>query len=326
MRREENVTFLVGPTAAGKTAVSIELARQLGGEIVSADSMQVYRGLDILSAKPSAAERNLVRHHLIDILEPEESFDVSRYCQLARRAITGIYARGRIPIVVGGSGMYMRALIDGLFEGPGRDEEVRRRLEKEGDEKGIVSLYEKLKVVDPDAAGRIHPNDKKRIIRALEVFEKLGKKLSDMQKEWGRGSDGIAEKGFCYSTNLNRPILVLGLMRDRDELKRRIDERVESMFERGAVEEVERLLKMGLDPKCTIWQSLGLKEVRGYLEGNCTLQESKELLKRKTRAFAKRQLTWFKKDDRIKWVYAQPEEDANRTAGEIVKFLQHDSS
>ena len=326
MRRETNVIFLVGPTAVGKTAVSIELARQIGGEIVSADSMQVYQGLDILSAKPSNAERDIIRHHLIDILEPEENFDVSRYCQLARREITDICARGRIPIVVGGSGMYMRALIDGLFEGPGRDEAVRRRLEKEVDEKGIISLYEKLKVVDPNAAGRIHPNDKKRIIRALEVFEKSGKKLSGMQKEWGRESDGTVESGFCYSTNLNRSILVLGLMRDRDELKRRIDERVETMFERGAVGEAERLLKRGLDPSCTIWQSLGLKEIRDYLEGGCTLQESKELLKRKTRAFAKRQLTWFKKEDRINWIYAQPEENADRAAGEIVKLFQHDSA
>jgi tRNA dimethylallyltransferase len=296
MEHGTGVLFLIGPTAVGKTAAAIELAGKLGGEIISADSMQVYRGLDVLSAKPSVPERERIRHHLVDVVDAGVIFDVATYTGLATAAIADIRARGLTPIVVGGSGMYVRALVDGIFKGPGRDEDLRRKLEAEAVEKGLASLYERLKGVDPGAAKGIHPHDKKRIIRALEVVAK------------GR--------------NLDCTVALVGLTRERGDLKKRIEERVERMFGNGVVEEVRGLLRKGLRRECTIWQSLGLKEIRGYLEGVYTLEETEERIKKKTHAFAKRQFTWFKKDARIRWLLLRKNEDGATVAGRVKCYLE----
>jgi len=317
--------FLVGPTAVGKSAVALELARKIEGEIVSADSMQVYRGLDILSAKPSARDRQRVRHHLVDVAEPGERFDVARYVRLAREAVADIRARGRVPVVVGGSGMYVRALLDGIFTGPGRDAVLRDRLEREVAEEGLAPLYERLKEVDPGAAARIHLHDKKRIIRALEVYELSGRGVSSLQTEW-HAAPAPGGKGAFFSAGLECRAALFGLRRKREEISRRIDERVERMVAQGAVEEVKNILGMSIDSNATAWQSLGLKEIRDYLEGRCSLTEAKEALKKNTRAFAKRQMTWFRKDGRINWLEIDAEEPPRETAEKIVQLLMQDST
>lgn len=317
--------FLVGQTAVGKSAVAAGLARRVGGEVVSADSMQVYRGLDILSAKPSPAERQMIPHHLIDVAEPGERFDVARYARLAKIAIGDILARKHTPVVVGGSGMYVRALLDGIFTGPGRDAVLRDRLEREVAEEGLAPLYERLKEVDPGAAARIHPNDRKRIIRALEVFEISGKNISSQQGEW-RGEGHVGDAGFFFSRNLGCEIVMIGMRREKESLKRRIEERVERMCAGGALEEVRALLGAGIDPHATIWQSLGIKELRAYLEGRCSLVEAKEALKKNTRAFAKRQMTWFRRDPIIQWMDIQGEEGPDETAEKIMRLLIRDST
>jgi tRNA dimethylallyltransferase len=312
--------FLIGATAVGKSAVATELARRIGGEIVSADSMQVYRGLDILSAKPSPAERRSIPHHLIDVACPFDRFDVAAYVRLAGEAVAGILSRGRMPIVVGGSGMYVRALLDGIFTGPGRDAALRDRLEKQAAEEGLAALYGRLKKLDPEAAGRIHPNDKKRIVRALEVYELTGRRVSSLQTEW-RGSPSPPGDGVFFSAALGRRTSLFGLRRGREDVKRRIDERVEQMFSLGAVKEIEDILRMKIEPDGTIVQALGFGEIRGYLDGRCSLAEAKEMLKKNTRAYAKRQHTWFKRDARIRWFDLAPAEPETETAERILQSL-----
>jgi len=314
--------FIVGPTAVGKSAVAVELAEKRSGEIISADSMQVYRGLDILSAKPSREYRRRIPHHLIDILDPRERCDVTHYCRLALAAIADIRGRRRIPLVVGGAGMYVRALIDGIFGGAGRDDEVRRRLDQEASGKGLDALHKRLKEADPIAALRIHPHDKRRIIRALEVYEICGRPISSFRKEWGSVVAGEAEgKGVCDSRNLGCRLVYMGLRREKDDLTRRIEERVERMCAGGAVDEVKKLFTLRADVPGTMWQSLGLKEIEGYLEGRYGIDEAKRLLTRETRAYAKRQYTWFTRDKRIRWFTVAPEETARETAEKLNAWI-----
>lgn len=311
-----DVLFLVGPTAVGKTAVAVELALRVGGEIVSADSMQVYRGLDLITAKPTRAQRDRVPHHLIDILDPEERFDASQYSRLARDAIAGICRRGRMPVVVGGSGMYMRALADGLFNGPGRDEAIRARLEKEADEKGLRILYERLRKADPAASAAIHPNDRRRIIRALEILHASGSQPSSLRMQWHGG--GAEADGAWFSENLGCACVFAGLRRGKEDLKKRIRARVDCMLRDGAIEEVRALLKKGIKKGGTVWQMLGLKEIRGCIEGAYGLREARDMLERATRAYAKRQMTWFRKDRRIAWFDIEADEPPAMTAKKIL--------
>ncbi|MCX6339923.1 MAG: tRNA (adenosine(37)-N6)-dimethylallyltransferase MiaA [Candidatus Aureabacteria bacterium] len=320
-----DIIFIVGQTAVGKSAVAIELARKIGAEILSADSMQIYRGLDILSAKPSPAERQAIPHHLIDIADPRERFDVARYVRLAREAVANIRGHGRVPVVGGGSGMYVRALLDGIFTGPGRDAVLRDRLEREVAEEGLAPLYERLKEVDPGAAARIHPNDRKRIIRALEVFEVSGKNISSQQGEW-RGEGRVGDAGVFFSRNLGCEIIMIGMRREKESLRRRIEERVERMCAGGALEEVRALLGAGIDPHATIWQSLGIKELRAHIEGDCSLAEAMEALKKNTMAFAKRQMTWFGRDPRIQWLDIQEGQTPDTTAEKIMYLLARDGT
>ncbi len=282
------VVILVGPTAVGKSEVAIGLAKRLAGEIVTADSMQVYKGMDIGTAKPTPAERNGVPHHLIDIVSPDEAFNVARYREMAHRVIADIHARERLPIVSGGTGLYIRAVLDEfLLPGAGSDPLVRAKLEAEAAEHGKQALYERLQEIDPETAERLHPNDVRRVIRALELYETTGKTMSQHLKE-------AQKKEPRYHA------IRIGLTRPRAELYRRIDQRVEQQIADGLVDEVRRLMQRYQLNK-TARQALGYKEIIDYLEGKSTFEEAVERLKRETRRYAKRQYTWFRRDERLRW-------------------------
>jgi len=278
--------FLVGPTAVGKTDAAIWLAKRINAEIVSADSMLVYRGMNIATAKPTIEQQAEVPHHLIDVLEPSESFSAARYRDLATSAIEEIHQKGKVALICGGTGLYVRALVDGLFDGPEADWELRGELLAEAEAKGPGAVYARLKEVDPAAAAKATPNDLRRVVRALEVHYKTHRRISDLQVQW-------KEKHPAPP--------MLGLTMNRRALYRRIGERIEEMFQRGLVEETKSLLERGLRSNRTAMQAIGYKEVIGFLDGLYPLDEAKRLLKRNTRRYAKRQLTWFRKDDRIKW-------------------------
>lgn len=284
-----SVVFIVGPTAVGKTALSLELAAKLGAEIISCDSMQVYRGMDILSSKPSTAERQRIPHHLIDVVEPNEDFNVSQYRRLCLKAIADIRSAGRLPVFVGGTGLYMNVMVDGIFEAKTEDEQVRKRLFAEASESGSALLHQRLAAVDPEAASKIHANDTKRIVRALEVYEVTGQPMSAMQKK----RQGLEKDNRVFIFGLRMPL---------PALYERINRRVEEMFAAGLVEEVSALVSRPLSR--TAQAAIGVPEVSGYLRGEYDLEEAKELLKQHTRQFSRRQMTWFRKDKRVQWVDA----------------------
>lgn len=292
--------FLVGPTCVGKSSIAIGLAKDINAEILSCDSMQVYRGMDIGTAKPTKEEQGLVPHHMIDVVDLTEGYNVARYLKDADKVIAEIQGRDRVPLVVGGTGLYARALIDGLFIGPSADEKIRNRLER------LDSLYEELKKVDPISADRIKPQDKRRIIRALEVYYITGEPISSFQTQWPKKTE----------------VILVGLNRDRKDLYSRIDKRVEQMFRSGFIDEVRRLVDQGLIQNKTASQALGYKEALGYLSGRCTLEETRRLIKQNTRHFARRQLTWFRKDDRVRWIWIQQDEDVSVTVEKIKGLLQ----
>lgn len=283
----KTLIFIIGPTASGKTKVAFELAKKINGEIISADSMQVYKGMDILTAKPSKRIKEEVPHHLIDIISPEQDFSAADFRKKALLAIKKIQQKKKIPIIVGGTGLYVRALIDGLFEAPAADLKIRRRLENLALDRGASYLYNILLQIDRQAAKRIHPNDQRRIIRAIEVYKKTGQPISKLQAN----TKGIKDK---YE------IKIFGLDISRTALYQRINKRVEDMFKRGVAEEVKSILSLKLSE--TAIQALGIKEIKGYLEGNYSLDEAKRVLARNTRHYAKRQLTWFRKMEGVKWV------------------------
>lgn len=304
--REKRVVFLVGPTGVGKSAVGVCLARKVGAEVVSADSMQVYRGLDIGTAKPSCKEREGVPHHLIDVADPSEPFSAARFQRLALPVIEGILSRGAWALVVGGTGLYVKTLTHGLFEGPGADPSLRRRLERR-ERLRPGSLHRLLERLDPRSASRIPPSNLRRVVRALEVRVKADRPISELQAQWRAGEE----------TALGRDALRIGLDREREDLFRRIEERVESMFRLGFLREAARLFRMGLPENATAMQALGYREAFRHLSGEITLPEAKELVKRNTRRLAKRQLTWFRRDDKIQWVRIEAGESAEETAERI---------
>ncbi|MGQ9782685.1 MAG: tRNA (adenosine(37)-N6)-dimethylallyltransferase MiaA [Armatimonadota bacterium] len=285
------VIAIVGPTAVGKTATAIELVKQIGGEIVSADSMAVYKGMDIGTAKPTREERKLARFHLIDVVDPTESFSVGQYQTLAHTVIDDTIERNPPAIIAGGSGLYVKAAIDGLALWiPPRNEELRRQLREQAEAQGKKSLHAKLAEVDPELARKIHPNNLKRVIRALEIYETTGIPPSVIFER-------DAERHPRYSN-----VPMFGLTMRREALYSRIEERVDAMIAAGLIDEVAELLKRGIDKNLPSMQGLGYKEVAGYLTGEYTLEEAIDLLKKNTRRFAKRQLTWFRADKRIKWI------------------------
>lgn len=290
---EEGVLLcILGPTAVGKTELAIELAKRLDGEIISADSRQVYKLMDIGTAKPTPQQRKLIPHHLIDCVYPDQPFSAAEFVRLAEEAISDIRRRGKVPLLVGGTGLYFRALVDGLFEGPGADEELRRRLREEARLFGPQHLHAKLMQVDPEAALRIHPNDLVRVIRSLEVYEKTGRSISQLQRQW-------------RSDRPKHPFIAFCLSRERGELYSRIEERVDRMMEMGFLEEVRMLLDMGYGRDLPSMQAFGYRELAAHLCGEIGLEEAVRGIKRRTRRFARRQIIWFRGDKRLIWVDAR---------------------
>jgi tRNA dimethylallyltransferase len=282
------VLFIIGPTAVGKSKLAIELAEKLNGEIISADSMQVYIGMDIGTAKPSKEELEEIPHHLINLIAPDKSWSVSDFVNNAKSLIEDIAKRGKLPIVAGGTGLYLNALIEGYsFPVIERDIEVRKKLEGEAKSFGSLHLYERLKKVDPETAVNIHYNDTKRIIRALEVFELTGKPMSQL-----RSKD---EESLTFMP------VIIGLNMDRHALYKKIEERVDDMLGKGLIDEVKNLIKEGYDPKLTSMQAIGYKEVAEHLHGKYTYDELVNILKQNTRNFAKRQMTWFRRFKNVNW-------------------------
>ena len=303
----ETVVIIAGPTASGKTGLSIELAKEINGEIVSADSMQLYKYMDIGTAKPDEKEMSGVKHYLIDEIYPDEDFSVARYQEMALKYIKEILEKGKCPIVVGGTGLYINSLIYNInFTETISDWELREKLKKEASEYGNELLYEKLKKIDPEAAQKIHLNDLKRIIRAIEVYEYTKTPISKHQEV----------------SRENPPIYnfaVFGLKMDRERLYDRINKRVDSMFERGLIDEVKNLIKLGYEKNSVAMQALGYKEVLSYLRGEITLDEAIYIIKRDTRHYAKRQITWFKRIENMQWI----DLDEEGYTDEIIKNIKN---
>lgn len=280
---------VVGPTASGKTDYAIRLAKERGGEVVSCDSMQIYRHMDIGTAKPTSEEMQEIPHHMIDIAEPEENFSVARFVKLARECIDDILERGKIPVLCGGTGLYFDSIINNLeFSEMETDEEYRRSLNALAEEKGCEFVHRMLREVDPRSADAIHPNNLKRIIRALEIYKVSGKPKSVLDRE--QQGEPLYEGE------------IFGLSRPRDVLYDRINRRVDIMMEQGLLEEVKTLLSMGISPKATSMQAIGYKELVRYLDGTLTLKEAVDKIKQESRRYAKRQITWFKRNPDIIWL------------------------
>jgi len=300
------LVIILGPTGVGKSEVAVDVALKVDGEVVNADSQLVYRHMDIGTAKPPPRARQKVPHHLIDIVDPDGEFNAALYRELALKAVQEISARGKRAIVCGGTGLYLRALVQGLFAGPGKNADIRKRLEEEAEKKGLNVLYERLREVDPEATGRIHPNDLYRIVRALEVFEVTGKRISLWQK-----AHGFAESAF--------EVLKIGLDRERRELYDLINRRCDDMMARGFVEEVRRLEERGYSLDLPALQSVGYRQIGMYLRDQLSLDEAVILIKRDTRHLAKRQLTWFRSDKEIEWFH--PERELGKIEEQVKRFL-----
>ncbi len=293
MTETKPLVILTGPTAVGKTALSIKLASEIGGEIISADSMQVYRQMNIGSAKIKPEEMGGIPHHMIDILEPEEEFNVCLFEKLALEAMEQIYERGHIPVVVGGTGFYIQALLYQIdFTEEETDTAYRDKLWQLGEEKGNHYLHELLRKVDPESAEEIHENNRKRVIRALEFYENCGKPISTHNKEQRQKTSAY---NSCYFV----------LTDDRKKLYERIESRVDQMLSKGLVDEVRTLKERGCNASMVSMQGLGYKEILEYLDGRCSLLEAVEKIKKETRHFAKRQLTWFRREKDVIWLDKQ---------------------
>lgn len=290
-----SILCIAGPTASGKTALAVELAKDLNGEVVSCDSMQVYRRMDIGTAKPSREEMQGIPHHMIDVAEPDEDFSVSRYCAMAAPIVDDIVARGKTAIIAGGTGLYMDSLIRGNDFAPFPSTGVRERLEAEADEVGLPAMLARLREIDPDTADRV--SDRKRILRALEVYLETGETIT----EHNRKTRLVPPK---YTP------LWLGLdFADRGELYRRIDKRVDIMLEMGLMEEIRSLLDSGIPEKCTAMQAIGYKEFVNALEGREPLSQAAEEVKKASRHYAKRQLTWFRRNPAVRWLVRSGDDD-----------------
>lgn len=301
------LVILTGPTAVGKSALSIALAKAIGGEIISADSMQVYRHMDIGSAKIRPEEMAGVPHHLIDVLEPTEAFNVVVFQKLAEQALAEIYGRGHIPVLVGGTGFYIQALLYDIdFTENDEDTALRQSLEELAHREGAEALYERLRAVDPASCESIHANNVKRVIRAIEFYEKTGKRISEHNKEQ---RENVSPYRFAYFV----------LNDDRERIYQNIDRRVDQMLTQGLVEEVQALREMGCHKDMVSMQGLGYKEILSYLEGEITLEEAVYLIKRDTRHFAKRQLTWFRREKEVIWVQKS---DIDQNSQMCLKFMQ----
>ncbi len=301
------LVIILGPTGVGKSEVAVEVAEKLDGEIINADSQQVYRYMDIGTDKPTPEQRQKVPHHLIDVVNPDEEFNAARFREGALKNAEEIRSRGKKVLLCGGTGLYIKALTHGLFVGPAKDHEIRKRLEREAKQNGLETLYERLGQVDPEALSSIHPNDRHRITRALEVFELTGRKMSQWQRE-----HGFKESPF--------ETLKIGLDRDREELYAVINRRCEEMVADELVEEVKGLVAKGYSLDLKPLQSVGYRHMGLYISGAMSLEESLSLMQRDTRHLAKRQLTWFRADNEIRWFH--PERDRKEILDTVRGFYQ----
>lgn len=300
------VICIAGPTASGKTALAVSLAKALDGEVVSCDSMQIYRRMDIGTAKPTTEEMCGIPHHMLDVAEPDEDFSVSRYVQMADACVQDILSRGKTVIICGGTGLYMDSLIAGREFAPFPSTGQRELLEHYADEQGIEAVYDMLKDADPETAERLHLSDRKRIIRAMEVFLETGLPISYHNAQ----SKTIPPK---YSP------LLLGIdFTDRQTLYSRIEQRVDQMMRDGLTDEVRSLLDSGIPAKCTAMQAIGYKELAQALRGECTEEQAVDAIKQGSRRYAKRQLTWFRRNENIRWLHRRGAEDISAQALEIV--------
>ena len=287
---KENLCIITGPTGVGKTRLSLEIAKSLKGEIISSDSMQIYKHMDIGTAKVLPEEMEGIPHHLIDVVSPDEDFSVSDFKDRAQSAIGEINSHNSLPIVVGGTGLYINSLVYDLnFARVAYNEEIRSKYERIAEDKGLDYLHSLLESVDTISAEKINKNDRKRVIRALEIYDITGKTMSEYNKDFRK-------------ENKDYNLAMICLTMDRPKLYERINNRVDLMFDKGLLEEVKSLLDMGYDPESIALQGIGYKEIIMYLRNDLTLEESTHLIKQKSRNYAKRQLTWFRRDDRIKWI------------------------
>jgi tRNA dimethylallyltransferase len=301
----EQVIVIVGPTCSGKTQLSINIAEQLNTEIISADSRQVYKYLDIGTAKPSSFDLKKVKHHFINILNPDENFNVSDFEVEALKVVNRLHSENKIPVVAGGSGLYIKALIDGIFNTVDKDEDYRSELLKKKADYGDEFLFNELKKVDPVSASKMLPQNYKRIIRALEVYHLTGKPIWEHQNE--------------YNRNLKIDFLQFGLKWDRNTLYKNIDNRVDEMFRLGLIAEVKSILDKGYNKNINSLNSVGYREIISFIDGTISLEKATELIKRNTRRYAKRQLTWFNKDKSINWLEVKNNRDLKNAARKIME-------
>ncbi len=300
------VYFILGCTGGGKGSLGRELARRVGGQIVSVDSMKIYRRMDIGTAKPSARLREEIPHWCVDLVEPWQNFSVAQYVDAADRAISALREAGSIALAVGGTSLYIKALAEGLFEGPGADPALRERLRVQADEQGLASLHAQLQKVDPEAAERIHPNDAKRIIRALEVYRTTGKPISELQQQWDAGS----RRYDC---------VLIGLRRDKTDQNHRINLRVKKMVEMGLVEEVRALAEDPHGITDAAAQAVGYAEIFAHLRGEMPLDKAIEKIKINTRRLAKKQRTWQRRFAGVEWFDAAPDQTSEQLAREVME-------
>ena len=306
----KKIVVVCGPTASGKTALSIALAKAFDGEVVSADSMQIYRGMDIGTAKPTLEEREGIPHHMLDVAEPGEIYSVSRYVQEATACVEDILSRGKLPIVCGGTGLYIDGLIRGTdFQPAGTDNGIREELEKEWEEQGAEAMMARLAAVDPESAERLHLSDKRRILRALEVYLATGETITAHNAR----TKAIPPRFEAVMIGLNT--------QPRDILYGRIDRRVDVMLEQGLLQEVQTLLEKGL-LEGTAAQAIGYKELLAHFRGEMTLEAAADLIRQKSRNYAKRQLTWFRRDERVKWIVYNAPQAAQAVLQEATEYLQ----
>jgi tRNA dimethylallyltransferase len=303
------VIIICGPTGIGKTALAIAMARRFGGEIVGADSMQIYRQMDIGTAKPTPREQAAVRHHMVDIVDPDEPFNAAMYADMAGNIVTGLHVQGQTPFVVGGTGLYIKALLHGLFEEKPPAADIRRRLKEEAKD-NPEALYQRLKTLDAEAAERIHPNDTYRMIRALESLASTGSTISEQHKR--HRFRPLRFKAFKICLDMDRKLLY-----------DRIDRRVDLMIQAGFQAEVESLLASGYGPELKSMQSIGYRHMVSFLTGNITWDKTLELLKRDTRRYAKRQLTWFRADPQIRFYQPQDSEKIQQQIDAFLKGASH---
>ncbi len=314
MKPQPGMICLAGATATGKSAVALALAERLGGEIISVDSMQVYRGLDIGTAKPSREERERIRHHLIDAVELNEGFDAARFARLAHEAVEDIGQRGKVAILCGGTGLYFKAFLEGVGEAPPANVPLRQELGRVP----LTELLDELQAKDPETFAVIDQQNARRVVRAVEVIRLTGRRFSEQRARW-LGSVAPTEE----TVRIARPRLdgFFGLLRNADDLQARINSRVDLMFARGLVEEVRKLLQHGLGENRTAMQAIGYRQVVEHLRGERNLPETIDLVKVRTRQFAKRQMTWFKRHAQLTWLDVPPGENASETAERISQAL-----